>query len=75
MPLDVGILAMTTKHRLLTPLSQRVSVERYAAKQLERGMIKVSLWIPEHRADEFKELADLARIEFELNGVPQHETK
>jgi len=58
----------------LTPLSQRMAVERYKAKQLAQGMIKVELWIPEHREHEFKELAKLARVELEINGVPYEKT-
>jgi hypothetical protein len=65
---------MNTERGKLTPLSQRMAVERYKAKQLAQGMIKVELWIPEHREHEFKELAKLARVELEINGVPYEKT-
>lgn len=69
-----GRLMMKTEKGKLTPLSQRMAVERYKAKQLAQGMIKVELWIPEHREHEFKELAKLARVELEINGVPYEKT-
>lgn len=58
----------------LTPLSQRMAVERYKQRQLDKKMIKVELWIPQHREHEFKELAKLARVELEINGVPYEKT-
>ena len=63
-----------TDRGLLTPLSQRMAVERYKQRQLDKGMIKLEVWIPEHREYEFKELAKLARVELEINGVPYEKT-
>jgi len=60
---------MTTERSInITPLSQRVAVEKYAAKQLERGMIKVHLWIPEDRHGDALAWAELARLEHENKG-------
>ena len=58
-----------TNRGLLTPLSQRVAVERYALKQKNKGLITVELWIPATKADEIKRLAHLMRAEYELEDV------
>ena len=64
-----GRLMMTTERGKLTPLSQRVAVERYTLKQKNKGLITVELWIPATKADEIKRLAHLMRAEYELEDV------
>lgn len=74
----------------LTPLSQRMAVERYKAKQLAQGMIKVEVWINSESKQELLDFArlkraeyelenhyvkaKLARVELEINGVPYEKT-
>lgn len=53
----------------LTPLSQRVAVERYTLKQKNKGLIEVTVWCPVTKADEIKRLAHLMRAEYELEDV------
>ena len=51
---------------MLTPLSQRVAVERYAKRQKDKGLIQVELWCPAELAHELREKARQLRLEAEM---------
>ena len=68
-----GRLMMTTDRGLLTPLSQRVAVERYEAKQLQKGLTEVTVWFPVDTKQELYDFAALKRAEFELSKGSTHE--
>jgi hypothetical protein len=51
---------------MLTPLSQRVAVERYEKRQKDKGLIQVNLWCPAEMAHELREKARQLRLEAEL---------
>ncbi len=66
-----GRLMMTNKP--LTPLSQRVAVERYSAKQLNKGLTEVTVWFPVDTKQELYDFAALKRAEFELSKGASHD--
>ena len=57
----------------LTPLSQRVAVERYSAKQLNKGLTEVTVWFPVDTKQELYDFAALKRAEFELSKGASHD--
>lgn len=57
----------------LTPLSQRLATERYREKLNKRGLVAVSVIVPESRREDIQHQALLMRVEHEQGE--RHETE